>query len=801
MHTVQLDFQEAKTKHLQFKSRLRAILFGEILEDENPVISHDECPVGKWIYKHALSAYPQMIEIYTLEKVHQQIHAIARQLVNLYKAGEIDVARKGLSEIEAVGDKLIYTLELVENKIKDLAGDTAVVSYNTILQEMYIKNEELYAKIMSQSDEFIQQQEFYKNLLVASPVILWMTDEQANVNYMSPKWYEWTGLNPQDEISKNWAETIHEEDREKVIQYFNTNFENRTVFEIEYRMQLKDNIIWCMVSGQPAYDATKRFIGYAGSVANITDRKKAQGEVNRKREEERKMLNDFFMEAPAIFCVLRGPDHVFEIANPLYLQLVGNRDITGKTVREALPEVEGQGFFELLDTVYNKQEKFVGNELPIKIDKGQGLESAFVTFIYQPIINASKESEGILVYANDVTEQVNAREILQSSEVKFKRIADMSPQIVWTAKPDGRVDYFNERWYDFTGIDKSLGTENWGFILHPDDLENTVKAWEHAVKTGTEYNIEYRFKEKNTNEYRWFLGKALPFINDNGEITQWFGTSTDIQDQKNFSSELEKKVAERTQQLVALNLDLKRSNEELSQFAYVASHDLQEPLRKIMTFSNRINEKYQQDLPEGSHDYLHKINSSAKRMSMLITDLLEFSGTNRHNKEFLQTDLNNILEHLLVDFEEEILTKNAHIKIENLPLISAIPLQMSQLFHNLISNALKFAKKDVAPVITITSHKMTAEQKDKYDVPEKDAEYIQIALCDNGIGFEEVFSDKIFTIFQRLHTKSAYEGTGIGLALCRKIAENHSGNIVAKSVSNEGTCFYINLPCNKNSIT
>ena len=801
MHTVQLDFQEAKTKHLQFKSRLRAILFGEILEDENPVISHDECPVGKWIYKHALSAYPQMIEIYTLEKVHQQIHAIARQLVNFYKAGEIDVARKGLSEMEAVADKLIHTLELVESKIKDVAGDTAVLGYNNILQEMYIKNEELYAKIMSQSDEFIQQQEFYKNLLVASPVILWMSDEQANINYMSPKWYEWTGLNPQDEISKKWVETIHEEDREKVTQCFNTNFENKTVFEIEYRMQLKDNIIWCMVSGQPAYDATKRFIGYAGSVANITERKKAQDEVNRKREDERKMLNDFFMEAPAIFCVLRGPDHVFEIANPLYLQLVGNREITGKTVREALPEVEGQGFFELLDTVYNKQEKFVGNELPIKIDKGKGLESAFVTFIYQPIINAFKESEGILVYANDVTEQVNAREILQNSEEQFKRIADMSPQIVWTAKPDGRVDYFNERWYEFTGLDKNLGTENWGFILHPDDLENTVKTWDHAVTTGTEYNIEYRFKEKNSNNYRWFLGKALPFKNDNEEITQWFGTCTDIQDQKNFSGELEKKVAERTQQLVALNLDLKRSNEELSQFAYIASHDLQEPLRKIMTFSNRINEKYQQDLPEGSHDYLHKINSSAKRMSMLITDLLEFSGTNRHNKEFLQTDLNSILEHLLVDFEEEILTKNAQIKIESLPLISAIPLQMTQLFHNLISNALKFAKKDVAPVITITSHKMTVEEKDKYSVPEKDAEYIQIAFCDNGIGFEEVFSDKIFTIFQRLHTKSAYEGTGIGLALCKKIAENHSGNIVAESASNDGTCFYINLPFNKNSIT
>ena len=798
MHTVQLDFQDAKTKHLQFKSRLRSILFGEILEDENPVLSHTECPVGKWIYNHALFTYHNIPELRDLEKVHQQIHLIARELINLYKEGKIEQSRAGLFEMESVADDLILLLEKVETKIPQQNENEISDGNIGLLSEMYQKNEALYIKIKSQSEEITKQEEFYKNLLVASPVVLWMSDENTKITYTSPTWYLWTGFKEEEEIGAKWMATIYEGDKEKVVQVYNSNFVTRSAFEVEYRMHIKEKLIWCLKTGQPVFDKSQNFIGYVGSITNISERKKAEEEINRKREDERKLLYGFFMEAPAIFCVLRGPEHIFEIANPLYLELVGNRNITGKTVRDALPELAGQGFFELLDDVYKNQKKFIGKELPVSIDRGKGPEDLAITFIYQPIVNSFNETDGILVYANDVTEQVNVREILQSSEEKFKRMADMSPQIIWTAKPDGKVEYFNERWYDFTGYDRSLGNESWDTILHPDDAENTLKIWNHAVTTGTEYNVEYRFKDRNTNNYRWFLGKALPFKNDDGQITQWFGTCTDIQDQKNFSAELEKKVAERTQQLVDLNVDLKRSNEELSQFAYIASHDLQEPLRKIMTFSNRVNEKYKEDLPKGSNDYLLKINNSAKRMSMLINDLLEFSGTNRHNKEFIPTDLNTILQHLLEDFEEEIDIKNAKIIFDKLPVVSAIPLQMTQLFHNLISNALKFSKKDVDPVITIASQKMTVEQKEKYDVPEKNAEYIQISFCDNGIGFEQNFSDKIFIIFQRLHNKSAYEGTGIGLALCKKIAENHAGNIIAESANNMGTCFYINLPYKNN---
>ena len=794
MHNVQLDFQDAKTKHLQFKSRLRSILFGEILEDENPVLSHTECPVGKWIYSHALFTYQDIPELQDLEKVHQQIHLIARQLINLYKQGKIEQSREGLFEMESVADDLILLLEKVETKILQ-QGECENTDENIgLLSDMYQKNESLYLKIKSQSEEITKQEEFYKNLLVASPVVLWMSDENTKIKYLSPTWYTWTGFKAEDEIGDKWMDTIYEVDRKKVIQVYKSNYAVRSVFEVEFRMHTKEKLIWCLGTGQPVFDKFQNFTGYVGSVTNISERKKAEEEVNRKREHERKLLYDFFMEAPAIFCMLRGPEHIFEIANPLYLELIGNRNISGKTVREALPEVEGQGFFELLDDVYKNQKKFIGKEIPVSIDRGKGPEDLFITFIYQPILNSLNETEGILVYANDVTEQVNAREILQGSEEKFKRLADMSPQIIWTARPDGYVDYYNRRWYEFTGFEKQLKDNGWEQAFHPDDLQNAISVWENALTTGIEYSKEYRIRQGKTNNYRWFQAKSLPYKNEEGIITQWFGTFTDIHDQKNFTAELERKVAERTRQLVTLNVDLKRSNEELSQFAYIASHDLQEPLRKIMTFSNRVNEKYKENLPEGSNDYLLKINNSAKRMSMLINDLLEFSGTNRHNKEFIPTNLNTILQHLLEDFEEEINAKNAKIIFDNLPVISAIPLQMTQLFHNLISNALKFSKKDVAPVITIASQKMTVNQKEKYNVPEKNAEYIQISFCDNGIGFEDIFSDKIFIIFQRLHTKAAYEGTGIGLALCKKIAENHAGNIIAESTKNLGTCFFINLP-------
>ncbi|MEP6513787.1 MAG: ATP-binding protein, partial [Parafilimonas sp.] len=275
---------------------------------------------------------------------------------------------------------------------------------------------------------------------------------------------------------------------------------------------------------------------------------------------------------------------------------------------------------------------------------------------------------------------------------------------------------------------------------------------------------------------------------------------------KTFAEELEAKVKERTAALKNSNEELKQTNMQLNQFAHVASHDLQEPLRKIITFSSRLQEQHTAGLPAEVKTYLNKIEGASGRMRKLIEDLLNYSRLISHEKLFAQTDLNETLKNVLNDFELLIEQKEAKIKSDPLPVIEAIPLQMNQLFYNLISNALKFLKEDVPPVISITSRKLSEKEIKKHPAlltphspgsPDKiwvAGSYVEIIFQDNGIGFGQEFAEKIFIIFQRLNQSSEYQGTGIGLALAKKIAENHHGEIFAKAKVNEGVAFHVILP-------
>jgi len=270
---------------------------------------------------------------------------------------------------------------------------------------------------------------------------------------------------------------------------------------------------------------------------------------------------------------------------------------------------------------------------------------------------------------------------------------------------------------------------------------------------------------------------------------------------KEVNDALENKVKERTKELQKAsekleqtNTELRRTNEELEQFAYVSSHDLQEPLRKIQTFADLINRNIEQPAFDAKR-YLEKINASAERMSILIKDLLNFSKLSKINEEFVPTDLNKILEDVISDFEVLIRQKDAEIKFTSLPVIKAIPLQMNQLFYNLISNGLKF-NNQAKPEIEIKCSIKKGEDifNDKCDLA-KDESYLHLSFKDNGIGFEQSYADQIFTIFQRLNSdKQRFSGTGIGLAICKKIVENHSGCIAAHGAENAGATFDIYLP-------
>ncbi|HEY0751159.1 MAG TPA: ATP-binding protein [Chitinophagaceae bacterium] len=376
---------------------------------------------------------------------------------------------------------------------------------------------------------------------------------------------------------------------------------------------------------------------------------------------------------------------------------------------------------------------------------------------------------------------------LEKSREEFIQLADFTPQVVWTASPDGQINYYNKRWYEITGAKPGFGDQSWIPVLHPDDVGNCLTTWYRSVESGEPYQIEYRFKDVRTGTYRWFLGRALPIKDEKGNILKWFGTATDIHDQKILNEKLEDLVAQRT-------LELKRSNEDLQQFAHVASHDLKEPVRKLRTFSDRLESEYGSIIPEKGKVYLEKLKLSSERMSKMIDSILSYSVINSTNDTFETVDLNLVIENIIIDLELVIIQKEATIKYKNLPLIKAIPTLIHQLFYNLVNNALKFAKTDLTPVIEITGELKTAEAiKEKEGLPKAD-QYIEINVIDNGIGFEQQYANQLFNVFTRLNSREKYEGTGLGLALCKKIVHRHQGIIYAQSKPGSGAVFTIILP-------
>jgi PAS domain S-box-containing protein len=246
-------------------------------------------------------------------------------------------------------------------------------------------------------------------------------------------------------------------------------------------------------------------------------------------------------------------------------------------------------------------------------------------------------------------------------------------------------------------------------------------------------------------------------------------------------------------QLVNKNSELEAINQELSSFSYVASHDLKEPLRKIQTFANRISDKERPHLNENTIEYLNRIIGATERMQKLIDALLDFSRTTNSDAVFKTTDLNKVMSDVLAGLREVIDEKKAEIRIPELPVIEAVPVQMQQLFQNLISNSLKYSRKDVPPVITVEVSEVK-EMETPGGILEGD--WIELRFTDNGIGFDPQYANKIFEIFQRLHGKSEYEGTGIGLAIVKKIAATHKGAIRAESQPDKGATFIVHLAKN-----
>jgi PAS domain S-box-containing protein len=513
-------------------------------------------------------------------------------------------------------------------------------------------------------------------------------------------------------------------------------------------------------------------------------------------------------------------------------------------------------------------------------------------------------------------ERAKAEEALKKSEERMRLLSNAVPQVIWTNTTDGRANYFNQRWYEFTGLtyEQSEGP-GWQAVVHQNDAQVSIQKWKEALIAGKVFETEYRLR-RHDGSYCWFIGRNVPLRDEEGKITGWFGSATEIENLKKteealsrsearlritmesatdyaiitmdagrrvekwsqgatqllgyteaemigqssdiifteedlkagaqqnemetardtgrapderwhrrkdgsrfyasgvlrpiqdseltgyvkvlrdmtqqqlFTEELHRLVAERT-------VELQRSNEDLQQFAIIASHDLQEPLRKLRLFTS-VLQRYKEDLPDEGSDMIARIGITAERMSQLIREVLQYSKLTNGVMDFLPADLDGILKGVLNDLDGQLKATDATIIYDQpLPTISANPLQMTQVFHNLLANSLKYRKDGVPLAIHITFAPVPADEIKTYAFLSENRQYIQIVVADNGIGFDEQFAVQIFQIFERLHSVEEYEGTGVGLALCKRIVEIHGGHIYARSKDGEGAIINLILPVNQ----
>lgn len=506
-------------------------------------------------------------------------------------------------------------------------------------------------------------------------------------------------------------------------------------------------------------------------------------------------LYELFMQAPAMIAVLKGPDHVFELANPGYMQLVGiNRNIIGKPARQALADIDGQGFFELLDQVYRTGEAYRGYEQPLRLDRNRDghREEVFLNFIYQPIHDDAGAIDGIFVHVVDVTEQVENRTRIEESETKYQTLFNSVDQgfciLEMIFDSDGApVDYrfleTNRVFDQQTGLINPVGKT--ARELVPDLEDHWPKIYGKVSLTGE----SLKFIEGSEAMGRWFEVFAFPVGRKPSKVALLFTDITKRKQEddvrKKVMAELEDRVAERTKDLNAVNIALQKSNEDLLQFAHVASHDLKEPVRKIQTFADLLRKDSSTSLSPRGNIYLNKIHHASQRMVSMIEGVLRYSSLDSYGQSKEEIQLNEILAAIESDFEVLIRNKKATLKYDaSFPVFEGAPILVFQLFYNLVNNALKFSRPDVSPEIRITGKIETMNGK----------QYAAILVRDNGIGFDDAYADRIFTTFTRLHSKDDYEGTGLGLSLCKKIVHRHSGKITALSAVNEGAAFTVWLP-------
>ncbi|MDX2152206.1 MAG: PAS domain S-box protein [Bryobacteraceae bacterium] len=506
-------------------------------------------------------------------------------------------------------------------------------------------------------------------------------------------------------------------------------------------------VLWARVHEDAASRSKERFV----LVEDLSGRKAA--------EQDRRLLVTVLENTPDFVGLARMDGTVFYV-NPAGRRLVG----LSSEQDAAVLGIESYGFpedlplyrFEVMPAV--KRGEIWQGEIRFRHQgTGEPIPMEMRAFA---IFDEQGRRLGFANVSRDIRERKAAESALRKSETDYRTLIQTLPHMVWMTTPAGVCDYLSPQWLAYTGIaqEQQLG-EGWLQSLHPEDREPTRQAWATAVETQGRYDVEFRIR-RHDGAHRWFKTRGVPQFDDSGQLVRWLGVCTDIHDQKSVEAAL------------------RRSNAELEQFAYVASHDLQEPLRTCTVYAQLLERRCAEVVQGEAKEFLNNVVQSSQRMRQLINDLLEYSRTGTDFATAI-ADPQAAVEAAMENLKERIRETKAVVTFQPMPTVMANQSQLAAVFQNLLSNSIKYARPGVPPEICIRTESCDG--------------ICQFSVWDNGSGFEPRYAEKIFGIFKRLHGQSV-PGTGIGLAIVKNIVERHGGAAWAEGRPGEGATFYFTLP-------
>lgn len=495
------------------------------------------------------------------------------------------------------------------------------------------------------------------------------------------------------------------------------------------------------------------------SARDITERTRTEARI----QEDNRRFRELLLQVPAAVATLRGPNHQYEWVNADYLKLVNRpaSGLIGKPVLESVPELISQGYISILDSVFQTGESHIGRELRVHLGEDE-LKERYINFVCLATKDNQGQVDGTFIHATDVTDLIKSRMQAEESERQFRTLAESIPHLAWMADEIGHIFWYNRRWYEYTGTSfKQMEGWGWQTVHDPTMLTEVLTRWSSSLSSGEPFEMIFPLRGAD-GSFRQFLTRVEPVKDASGRVMRWFGTNTDITEQRRTEEEL------------------RRMNRQLEEFAYVASHDLQEPLRMVNIYTQlMLTRPFGDDLE--IQEYAGFVRDGATRMATLIHDLLTFSRTGHNEESQIGTaDVSASLAEALTVLRNRIAECSAVITSDPLPAMRGDTGQLAHVFQNILSNALKYRQKDVPPKVHISV--------------KRDGNQWIVSVRDNGIGFQQEYAHRIFGLFKRLH-KDEYPGTGLGLAICQRIIERYGGRIWAESAVGEGATFYFRLPC------